>query len=150
MAYKRIIVAVDGSETSKQALKEAIKLAKEQQAKLRILHVVDENFIYYGGEAYVDHDTLESSIRKEGQKILEKVEAKIRNSNIKFESRLVEIKPFQGRIAEKIIDEAKAWPADLLVIGTHGRRGFSHLLLGSVAEGVIRIATMPVLLIRGK
>ena len=53
-----------------------------------------------------------------------------------------------GRIADTIVKEAKAWPAGLIVVGTHGRRGLSHLFLGSVAEGVMRTAPAPVLLIR--
>ena len=53
------------------------------------------------------------------------------------------------RICDAINEEAKSWPADLIVIGTHGRHGFNHLLLGSVAEGVIRLAAKPVLVIRG-
>ncbi len=149
MPYKHIMVAVDGSETSNLALQEAIKLAKEQHAKLKILHVVDEN-ILYTGETYVDYDTLWASFRKEGQEILNKMTEIARQAKIEFESSLVEIKPLEGRIAEKIVHETKAWPADLLVIGTHGRRGFSHLFMGSVAECVVRIATIPVLLIRSK
>ncbi|KTD42196.1 universal stress protein [Legionella parisiensis] len=58
--------------------------------------------------------------------------------------------PSKEKVPEKIIEAAKNWPADLIVVGTHGRRGYQHLLLGSVAEGVIRNAPMPVLLIRGK
>ncbi len=149
MLYKHIMVAVDGSDTSDLALQEAIQLAKDQKASLRIVHIVDENFVNYG-EAYIDYDALQAAWREEGQKVLKKVEETIRQSKIEFDSKLVELKPFEGRIAEKIAEEAKAWPADLLVIGTHGRRGFSHLFLGSVAEGIMRIATMPVLLIRGK
>jgi len=148
MTYKRIMVAIDGSDTSNLALQEAIKLAKDQKANLQIVHVVDENFANY--ETYVDYDTLCASCREEGQKILDKVTEIVRQSQIEFVSQLIELKPFEGRVAEKIVAAAKAWPTDLLVIGTHGRRGFSHLFLGSVAEGVIRIATMPVLLIRGK
>lgn len=149
MTYKHIMVAVDGSNTSDLALHEAIQLAKDQKASLRIIHVVDENFVNYG-EAYIDYDALQAAWKEEGQKVLKKMEETIRQTKIEFDSKLVELKPFEGRIAEKIVEEAKAWPADLLVIGTHGRRGFSHLFLGSVAEGVIRIATTPVLLIRGK
>ncbi|MBS0359040.1 MAG: universal stress protein [Proteobacteria bacterium] len=149
MTYKNIMVAIDGSNTSNLALQEAIQLTKDQKANLRIIHVVDENFVNYG-ETYIDYDALSASCREEGQKILNKMEEIARQSNVKFESQLVELKPFEGRIAEKIVDETKKWPADLLIIGTHGRRGFNHLILGSVAEGVIRIATTPVLLIRGK
>lgn len=147
--YKHILVAVDGSDISIQALHEAIKLAKEQQANLRLLYVADEDYVDYAGIGF-DYDKYEAAMRKYGEKILKKAEDVVGQSNIEFDSRLIELKPFQGRVEEKIIQEAKTWPADLIVIGTHGRRGFSHFLLGSVAEGVVRIAPIPVLLIRGK
>jgi nucleotide-binding universal stress UspA family protein len=149
MIYKKILVAVDGSEISKQALHEAIGLAKDQKAKLRIVHVVDEYFVDYSGIG-IDYDKYEASMKKYGLKILKEMEEIARQSNTEFESKLIELKTNQGRIEQKIIEEAKNWPADLIVIGTHGRRGLSHLFLGSVAEGVVRIAPMPVLLIRGK
>ncbi len=60
-------------------------------------------------------------------------------SKIGFESKLIEMISFKGEVADKIMEEAKSWPADLIVIGAHGRHGFNHLLMGSVAEGVIRI-----------
>ena len=70
------------------------------------------------------------------------------HSSIKFEAKLIELISSQGRIAEVIAEEAANWSADLLVLGTHGRRGFSRLFIGSVAENTVRIATTPVLLIR--
>ena len=146
--YKHILVAVDDSDISMQALHEAINLSKEHQAKLRIVHVVDEYYVDYVGLG-IDYVRLEASFKEYGQKVLSNMEAIARQSNVDFDSQLLEIKTHGGRTPEKIIEAAKAWPADLLVIGTHGRRGFHHFLLGSVAEGVIRIAPMPVLLIRG-
>jgi nucleotide-binding universal stress UspA family protein len=149
--YKHIMVAVDGSDTSMLALQTAIKLTKDQQAHLRIIHVVDENFVNYG-EAYInlDYDALLASFRESGRKVLDSIEEIARQSKITFDSKLIELKPFEGKVAEKIVAEANQWPADILVLGTHGRSGFNRLLLGSVAEGVIRISSTPILLIRGK
>ena len=65
------------------------------------------------------------------------------------EGKLLEIDTIGHRIPEMIAEEAKTWPADIIVIGTHGRHGMHRLLMGSVAEGVVRMATVPVLLIRG-
>lgn len=144
--YKKILVAVDGSETSNFAFQEAIKLAKEQQATLRLIHVVDEYFYTTGT---IDYDEYEKIIKEEGKAILNKLEAQAHNAGVKAESKLLEIAEFAPRISEKIIEESIASKADLIVIGTHGRRGFNRFLLGSVAEGVIRMATIPVLLIRG-
>lgn len=145
--YKRILVAVDGSDVSNRALKEAIKLAKEQKARLKILHVLDQSIVDYTGMG-IDFAAYAASVRKYGQDILKKAEQAAHRSRVTSEGELVET--MRGRIEEKIIEEAKKWPAELLVIGTHGRRGFSHLLLGSVAEGVVRMASVPVLLIRGE
>lgn len=148
MIYKKIMLAIDGSDTSDAAINEVIKLTKGHDVHLRIVHVVDETFIYTGGPAF-DYLSYIAECREEGQKILDAAEKKITSqSSIKTETSLIELKPFLRRIAEVIVEEAKEWPADLLVIGTHGRRGFSRLFLGSVAENIIRIATMPILLVR--
>lgn len=147
--YKHILVAVDDSQTSKKALHEAIKLAKEQRAKLRFVYVVDEQFADYS-VAGIDYAALESSAREDGKKVLDGIMKIANKSTLECDTQLIELKAFEGRIEEKIVDAAKKWPADLLVIGTHGRRGFNHFLLGSVAEGVARIAPIPVLLIRGE
>lgn len=147
--YKRILVAVDNSETSQLALQEAITLSKELGAKLRLLHVVDEQLMDISGMG-IDYGVYEASLKENGQKLLKRTSKIVQQSKVEFDSELVELKTFEGRIADRILEAAKSWQADLLVIGTHGRRGFNRLLLGSVAEGVIRIATIPVLLIRGK
>lgn len=148
MTYKHIMVAVDGSETSNLAMQEAIKLAKTQKSTLRIVHVIDDSFVNYG-EAYIDYAALLEAKKQQGLEILKKMDDLARHAQITFENHLIETKPFEGRIAEKLIEEARIRPTDLLVIGTHGRRGFSRLFLGSVAENVIRIATLPILLVRG-
>lgn len=150
MLYKNIMLATDGSDISNKALKEAIQLATDQKAHLRIVHVVDEAFIYHGGPGF-DYSLIIKAFKDEGQKILDSTATIVsKQSSIQFDTALIELNPFQGRIAEVIITKAQDWPADLLIIGTHGRRGFSRLFLGSVAEHIIRIATMPVLLIRGQ
>jgi nucleotide-binding universal stress UspA family protein len=143
------MLALDGSKVSDSLVGEIIKLTKNQDVNLRIIHVVDESLVYYGGPAF-DYLSLIALWRKEGEDILDNA-AKIitTQSSIKVETSILELKPPQGRVADVIVEEAKKWPADLLVIGTHGRRGFSRLFLGSVAENTIRISTTPVLLVRG-
>ncbi|MHB8811459.1 MAG: universal stress protein, partial [Desulfobulbaceae bacterium] len=90
------------------------------------------------------------SMTKNGHEILRKAEAVALAAGVPVETRLIEIETLGKRIPEMIAADAEAWPADLLVICTHGRSGLSHLFLGSVAEKVVRVATKPVLLIRGK
>lgn len=147
--FKRILVAVDGSSTANQALQEAIELSKEMQAQLRIVHVIDivninldTEFPYPGG--------FSDAIVRSGEEILRKAEAAASGAGMAVESHLVKIDTLGRRIPECIVADAEAWSADLIVICTHGRRGLSRMFLGSVAEGVVRIATKPVLLIRGK
>ena len=147
--FKRILVAVDGSGTAEQALQEAIKLAKELQAQLRIVHAVDIVNINLGME-FPNSPEILDAMTKSGQKILRKAEAVAREAGVPVETRLIEIDTLGHSIPEMIAADAEAWPADLIVLCTHGRRGLSHLFLGSVAEGVVRVATKPVLLIRGK
>jgi nucleotide-binding universal stress UspA family protein len=83
-------------------------------------------------------------------RILAKAETVARDAGVKAETKLIESTPGGARIASIIAAEAKAWPADLIVIGTHGRRGMDHLMMGSVAENVVRVSPVPVLLIRGQ
>ena len=146
--FKRILVAVDGSHTADQALEQAIKLVKELQSQLRIVHVVD--VVNIMGAEFIDSTEFSGAITKNGQEILNKAEAVARQAEIPVETRLIVIDSLGYRIPEMIAADAETWSADLIVIGTHGRRGLSRLFLGSVAEGVIRVATKQVLLIRGK
>jgi nucleotide-binding universal stress UspA family protein len=147
--YKHILVAVDGSDTSNLSLQEAIKLAKEQQAALRLVHVVDETPAYMTMDTAYALADFQKAIREAGQKILATCAATAREAGIEADTKFAVLEVLTQRICDAIIDEAKRWPADLIVIGTHGRHEFNHLLLGSVAEGVIRLATKPVLVIRG-
>jgi nucleotide-binding universal stress UspA family protein len=149
--YKNILVAVDESDTSTLALKEAISFVKEHpQSFLRIIHVADECVTYLETQPFTPLELIEA-IKKAGIELLQKTEAELRSKNVSnFDTKLLEMDKLGNRIYQKIAEEAKLWPADLIIIGTHGRRGFSHFFLGSVAEGVARIASVPVLLIRGK
>ena len=135
------MVAVDDSKASTLALKEAIQFSKNQNAKLCVIHIVDTLY-----EGDVDREAFIELTRKQGQKFLNSIKKKLSRSKVEFEMKLTELTPSKAQIAEKLIDEANAWSADLIVIGTHGRRGFHHILTGSVAEEVIRITKTPVLL----
>lgn len=147
--YRRILVPVDGSNTSDAALREAIKFVSDRNAELRIIHVIEDVVPMWDVEL-LNINEIREALRQTGGRILAKAEAVARAAGIKAETRLIEATPPGARIASTIAAEAKAWPADLIVIGTHGRRGMDHLLMGSVAEGVVRISSVPVLLIRGR
>lgn len=145
--YKRILVAIDGSETSNLGLRHAIQLAKEQHAQLRLVHALDN--VVVESETYAEMTDLWNARKKSGQALLQKARSLAAKAAIEPETKLLESETFGQRIADSIVEEAERCRADLIVLGTHGRRGLSHVFLGSVAEGVVRISTTPVLLIRG-
>lgn len=146
--FKRILVAVDGSQTGELALQMAIRLATQFQAHLRIVHVVDITNINLGAE-FPEQSGVPRNI-EEGKDLLQRSETAAVAAGVVTESNLITIETLAQRIPETIADDAETWPADLIVIGTHGRRGLRRLFLGSVAEGVARVASTPVLLVRGE
>jgi nucleotide-binding universal stress UspA family protein len=148
--FKRVLVPVDGSETSKKALRAALALAIEHSSALHIVHVLDETQIYasIGRLPYPPAELMEIT-RNHSQNILVEAVGIAGDAKIEMDSKLLVIDQFDKRVSDAIEQEAESWHADLIVIGTHGRRGFRRLLLGSVAENLIRTSTKPVLLIRG-
>lgn len=143
--YQRILVPIDGSATSNCALAEAIKLARQHAAQVELVNVY-EDILYWVDENYINYAELQETIRLNAEKLLTKAQAEVIQAGIPVEAKLLEAK--NNRIENVIIEEAKRWQAELIVIGTHGRSGFTRLMLGSVAEGVVRSASIPVLLIR--
>jgi nucleotide-binding universal stress UspA family protein len=144
--YQRILVPVDGSHTSTIGLQEAIRLATNQRAKLRIIHVVDELLVAQNFEGYVNAGDLIDSLEAAGKKALAKAAALARTHKLQAEATMFET--VGGRVADVIVREARKWKADLIVMGTHGRRGFGRMVLGSDAEAVLRETRVPVLLVR--
>jgi nucleotide-binding universal stress UspA family protein len=126
--YKRVLVPVDGSVIADRALDEAINLTKGHPVKLKIVFIGSDD---------------ESS-----REVIEVAMARAVNAGLQPESGLLG-KFETEEIADVILQEAKEWTADLIVMGTHGRRGVAHMFLGSVAEGIIRASSVPVLILRG-
>jgi len=144
--YKRILVPVDGSETSRRGLSEACRLAKEQGATLRFLHVTEAQILPFAELGFLYLPDLVETMRDNGKIVLKEASEQAGESGVPVESVMRE--SGGRRVSETILDDAKSWPADLIVMGTHGRRGLSHLALGSDAELVVRESPVPVLLIR--
>lgn len=147
--FKRILVPVDGSATSGLGLDKAIRLAKDQGATLCLLHIIDERVLTQnleGGAAGIDR--LLDSLRAGGKQILARAEAKARKQRVRVKPVLLE--NIIRSVADVIVRQAKLWRADLIVLGTHGRRGVSRLVMGSDAEGVVRSTPVPVLLVRSR
>jgi nucleotide-binding universal stress UspA family protein len=147
--YQRILVPYDGSPTSARGLDEAIQLAKLTQGKLRILHVIDEMSIgssmaasggYVGGFDFI-------GVMRDGAKeLLQKAKQTAEDAGIPAETALHDT--YDGRLNALVAAEAHEWKAELIVLGSHGRRGLSRAFLGSGAESILRSAPVPVLLIR--
>lgn len=145
--YKRILVPVDGSGTSTQALVAALQMARDSGGSVRLIHVVEElaQVIAYDPYGAYPGD-LTKVLRDSGQKILDDALAVAQASGVPADERLVQA---QGqRLGEAVVQEAAGYNADLIVLGTHGRRGIGRVLLGSGAEQIIRLAPIPVLVIR--
>ena len=143
MAAPRFLVPLDFSEYANQALDYAINLASKLGARLTLLHVIQ--YLPLGGVdmgvtlPYTYIQDLEAEIMNSMQAYLERVTA----AGLEGDIAVVHGVPFQ-----EIIETAKTQQVDLIVMGTHGRTGFQHVLLGSVAEKVVRLAPCPVLVAR--
>ena len=145
--YAKILVPVDGSPTSTKGLDEAIRLAKLTGGRLRLLHVVDELSFANGFESYTAYTTdLIPLMREAGQAILDKAKARAQAQGVEAETTLKE--SLAQRLCDFVVQEVGTWGADLVVLGTHGRRGVRRFLLGSDAEQIVRAAPVPVLLVR--
>ncbi len=145
--YQRILVPVDGSETSNKALVAALQLARVTGGRVRLIHVVEELAYLSGYEEYGGYSVeLIKVMRETGTKVLNDGMAIAQAADVEADNLLYD--NFGGRLAEVVADAAKQWNADLIVVGTHGRHGIGRMLLGSGAEQILRLAPVPVLVIR--
>jgi nucleotide-binding universal stress UspA family protein len=147
LMYQRILVPIDGSSTSRRGLDEAIGLARLTGGRLRLLHVLDELVFVTGFEtgATYSNDVL-PMLKRGGESILAEGKARVVAAGLSAETVLVEC--FARRTAEVVVAQAAEWKADLIVLGTHGRRGVGRIVMGSDAEQIVRSAPVPVLLVR--
>jgi len=149
MTYRRILVPVDGSRASNLGLREAIRLAKGQRARLQLVHVADQHYVLMSGmEVGVRIDELMESIEQAGRRVLRDAEAVVKRNRLSCSSVLLET--MTGPAADPIVRQARKWRADLIVIGTHGRRGLKRVVMGSDAEQIVRTSPVPVMLVRSK
>ncbi|MDX1374794.1 MAG: universal stress protein [Burkholderiales bacterium] len=146
--YGRILVPVDGSSTAAAGLREAIRLAKDQGAALRVMHVVDKMAIVGVIEAGMNPRPVLAKLARSGRAVLDAARRSAKKLGVAADTVLHE--PVTKRVADDVLREAKTWKADLIVMGTHGRRGVRRMVLGSDAEQVVRLAEIPVLLVRGR
>lgn len=146
--YRHIVCPIDGSKTSTLGMNEAIRLAKDQNAELRFLHVIDTYFPILDVTGDLNVIYIDEILRKNGKKVLKKAEDAAHKAGITADSKVLEA--IGGRVSKFIVSEAEEWPADLIIMGTHGLRGIERLVMGSDAETVARTSPVPVLLVRSK
>ena len=147
--YQRILVPVDGSACAGRGLSEAIALARLTQGRIRIVHVIDEPFVAIGadGAAGATEDLVEVA-REGAERVLADAVKLVEATGVPVDGVLLDT--FDGRLCDLVVKAAQEWSADLVVIGTHGRRGVGRLLLGSDAEQILRLSPVPVLLVRAE
>ena len=145
--YQRILVPIDGSSTSQRGLREAISLAKLTGGRLRLMHVIDQLSTARARSAYEGYSAnWLADARREANTLLEEAAALTRAEGIETDTLLHD--SYTPHLAEVVVEEANRWQADLIVLGTHGRRGVGRFLMGSGAESIMRFAQQPVLLVR--
>jgi len=139
---KRLLVPIDGSKSTNQVLAVAARQAKALGAHVCLLYVVESPArIYSSGYAY---GQLEDDTKKWGEEVLSSAQVEMKEHGVEDLETHLE----SGHPAQVILDYIKPHQIDQVVMGTHGRRGLDRLLLGSVAEEVVRCSPVPVLTVR--
>ena len=134
---RTILVPVDFSKPAEQAMNYALRLARIFGSQIRLLHVIEASTVVTDSMTWVD---FYSQVKAVTQPMLENLAKTIRQAGVQVKADLV-----RGTAYAEIVKQARRHRVDLIVIGTHGRTGLQHLMMGSVAERVVRMAPCPVL-----
>jgi nucleotide-binding universal stress UspA family protein len=143
--FKRIIVAIDGSQTSRRAFSAALDLAETNGAVLQAYYVVESAPVFYDVPGY-DPSVLRDELVEEGSTLGHSALAAMKQHGVQGDVAMAETSSMED-VSMLILKAATTFNADLLVMGTHGRRGLQRLIEGSVAERCLREAKLPVLVI---
>lgn len=147
--YTRLLVPIDGSATARLALSQAGRLAQLCGATVELLHVIEVTKHTKGFETPRAHlDSVRPRFLALGNALLDEARQALEPLGIEVDTVLLESRG--SRVAQVIVERARQTGADLIVLGTHGRRGVGRVLLGSDAEQVARTASVPVMLIRAE
>lgn len=144
--YQKILCPIDGSKTSERGMREAAYLAKTMGANLRFFHVMEFQPAMLGYEGGPVIPAMFDALKAENTEIIAR--ARKFATDQALEASVGSVEAIGTRVSDSIVDEAKRYGADLIVLGTHGRRGVRRMLLGSDAEAVSREAPCAVLLVR--
>lgn len=150
MLYKHLVVAVDGSRTSLMALEHASKLAALSQADMTLVNIANPSEYMALAPEFLQQESYEDAAMAQGNEVLDYAEKVAKEAGVQVVHRHLAVSTKGARdMAQQLVDYAEAQKADLLVLGTHGRTGLMHLLMGSFAETVMRQSTLPLLILRG-
>ena len=140
---KNILVPVDFSDVTAMVVERAVALARAFGARLTLLHVAapDPSFVGYDAGPQSVRDQVAREMHEE-HRALSELDRKVEQAGVASTALLV-----RGFPTEKILKEARALPADLIIMGSHGRSALHHLLVGSVTDGVLRETACPVLVV---
>jgi nucleotide-binding universal stress UspA family protein len=144
MTFKHILVATDFGEPAERALDLAVELARTFDARLTLVHSWEAPSYSYGGALYVPADfitPIEEAAHKHLAGALTELQRRVPNAQAVLRA---------GAAWQEVLAAAQESHADLIVLGTHGRRGLNRALLGSVAEKIVRLSEVPVLTVHGK
>ncbi|HJV71484.1 universal stress protein [Ideonella sp.] len=144
--YEKILVPLDGSGTAERGLREAMHLAQALKSQLVLLHVVADYPLMVEMATAVNFEESRRELLDYGKEMLERAHAACTEARIPSETVLREIKT--TNVADTVVEETAKQNCQLVVMGTHGRRGFNRLTMGSDAELVLRQSPVPVLLVR--
>ena len=144
--YAKILVPLDGSATSHRGFEEAVAIARKMDSSLRLIHVLDTVPVAMDAVTSSVWQEMTDAQRKQGEALLEQARQTAKSHGVAADTLLVEGRA--ERVSDAIVAEALASRCELVVMGTHGRRGFSHVMIGSDAERVVRACPVPVLLVR--
>ncbi|MCA3183222.1 MULTISPECIES: universal stress protein [unclassified Cupriavidus] len=147
--YERILVAVDGGDSADLAMTQAIGMARAFRADIKLLYVVDDSELF-DAAGTADTAMVLSQLVQGGERALDLAAERCAHAGVTCIKELVERPLGRGNVSETIVERADTWPADVIVMGTHGRRGMRRVIMGSVSEGVLAQTSKPVLLIRAE
>ena len=150
--YRHLLVAVDGSHTSENALDHAIGLAKGEDAELTVVNVANPTEYMALAPEFLQHESYEAAALSEGNTVLDAAieKAKAALPENKVHRHLLIANKGAKEMAQMLVDYADGHGSDLIILGTHGRSGLMHLLMGSFAETVMRETNLPLLIIRSE
>ncbi|MFM0136373.1 universal stress protein [Caballeronia grimmiae] len=144
--YSRVLVPIDGSPIASRALDEALTLAHDVGARIQALYVIDAPPVSARASPYCYQD-FHDAYAREGRAACDEAAIRMQKTDFRSSTRVVEVNLADEDLAQRIATSAREFGADLIVMGTHGRHGWRRIVLGSVAERLVRLVSCPVLFV---